>query len=160
MRSDNNRLIPELAEWNDGAGINVESWISCVGRYDHFLGYISILWPDFVLFDNCIFYGIPDAKSYQEFMEMLHGNKTEVERVMNHQHIADMFRNSGFHLTEKDAIFIGTNLREMWSCKLKTDFPERRFNVEFISSGELSGESDESLLRYVATFSQQRGTKR
>lgn len=39
------RLIPELAGWNDGKGISVESWISGIGRYDHAIGYCTIFWP-------------------------------------------------------------------------------------------------------------------
>ena len=152
MVTEIDRLIPELAEWNNGAGIDANAWISCVGRYDHFLGYISLLWPAFVLYDNCVFQASPDPKNYQKFMEVLHGNKREVEKVMNHQHIADIFTNSAFPLTEDAAVFIGKTIREMWSRKLAQDFPERTFDVEFFTEERQDSDVNDALLRYVITF--------
>lgn len=60
MQGDANQLIPELSQWNNGAGIDVATWIGCVGRYDHAIGYASIFWPEFVMHDGCILLGTPD----------------------------------------------------------------------------------------------------
>jgi hypothetical protein len=40
-----------LAPWNNDAGIDLESWIGCEGRFALVVGYSSIFWPDFVEFD-------------------------------------------------------------------------------------------------------------
>ena len=82
MVTEFDRLIPELAQqWNNGTGIDANSWISCIGRYDHLLGYISILWPKFVLYDGCALQGLPDPKNDEDFMRALGGDKTAVERA-------------------------------------------------------------------------------
>lgn len=41
----------ELAAWNNGDGIDLESWISCEGRFSFAVGYASIFWPAFTLFE-------------------------------------------------------------------------------------------------------------
>ena len=154
MVTEFDKLIPELAQWNNGAGIDASSWISCIGRYDFLLGYISILWPAFVLYDDCVFPGLPDPKHYQGFMQSLGGDKREVEKVMNHQHISDMFTVSEFPLTEDAALVIGRVLKEMWSCKLARDFPDRAFSVEFFAEDRQDAGASDPLLRHVITFCQ------
>ena len=44
----------ELTAWNGGAGIDLESWVGCEGRFALAVGYSSILWPQFVEFDGHI----------------------------------------------------------------------------------------------------------
>ena len=42
----------ELAAWNNGAGIDLESWVGCEGRFALAVGYAAIFWPVFVEFDG------------------------------------------------------------------------------------------------------------
>jgi hypothetical protein len=56
-------LIPELGTWNDGQGIDLESWANAVGRYDFAIAKAAIFWPDFVVYDDCVFRYDPDAKN-------------------------------------------------------------------------------------------------
>jgi hypothetical protein len=35
-------LIPELKDWNNGAGIDAEGWVECVGNYPLAIGYSLI----------------------------------------------------------------------------------------------------------------------
>ena len=44
----------ELAAWNNGNGIDLESWISCEGRFSLAVGYASVFWPAFTLFEGYI----------------------------------------------------------------------------------------------------------
>lgn len=44
------KLIPEIKEWNHGKGINPDYWISCVGEIEHFIGFSTLFWPEFVLY--------------------------------------------------------------------------------------------------------------
>ena len=44
----------ELATWNNGAGIDLEGWISCEGRFSLAVGYASIFWPAFTLIEGHI----------------------------------------------------------------------------------------------------------
>jgi hypothetical protein len=42
----------ELAAWNNGAGIDIESWVGCEGKFSLAVGYSSIFWPSFTLFEG------------------------------------------------------------------------------------------------------------
>jgi hypothetical protein len=44
----------ELAAWNNGAGIDIESWVGCEGNFSLAVGYTTIFWPEFVVFDGYI----------------------------------------------------------------------------------------------------------
>jgi hypothetical protein len=143
-------LISELAAWNNGAGISAKEWVTCIGRYDHAMGYAILFWPDFVLYDECIFAGQPDAKAYEQWLTTCHGGKTEVEAVMSHLHIADLLVNSNFKATREVVRHIGRLLKDMWSCKLRRDFPERQVTVEF------HDDDSDDLLSYQITFFQER----
>ena len=41
-------MLPELAEWNNGKGIDLKSWIGCSGNFRLAIGYSAIFWPRFV----------------------------------------------------------------------------------------------------------------
>lgn len=145
------RLLPELAQWNNGKGIAPEDWICAIGRYDHALAYALLFWPEFVLHDDCLFLEAPAPERYREWMKCCHGNKSAVEAMANHRHIADLFPNSEFEADESILVVLGRLLQEMWSCKLRREFPQRPVQVEFASNG--SG----GLLQYEITVFQPRG---
>ena len=48
------KLVPQIREWNGGEGINIKDWISCIGSYEHAIGYSTLFWPKFVLHDGCL----------------------------------------------------------------------------------------------------------
>jgi hypothetical protein len=124
-------LMPELAASNNGRGVTVGSWISGIGRYDHAIGYSTIFWPEFVVYDDCVFRQSMDAETYRQWMDGCGGDKSAVEAVANHKHIVDLFVNSEFRPSKDVVLYLGSILREMWSCKLVRDFPSRQFDVEF-----------------------------
>ena len=49
---DFNKLIPELKDWNNGKGIDIYSWIGCVGDFQKAIGYSVIFWPEFIEIDG------------------------------------------------------------------------------------------------------------
>ena len=44
----------ELAAWNNGDGIDLETWISSEGNFSLAVGYASIFWPAFTLFEGIL----------------------------------------------------------------------------------------------------------
>lgn len=136
MKDDNSNLLPELADWNAGAGITLESWISGVGRFDHALGYAAIFWPSFVQYERCIFRARPDHAVFQEWMKSAGGDCAKVEAMMNHVHLADMFIGSDYQPSKALLVRLGQIMEEMWSCKLAQDFPDKRFETRFESDAE------------------------
>ena len=143
-------LIPELSAWNDGKGIDAESWISAIGRYDHAIGYSTIFWPGFCVHNDCVFRYPIDAETYAHWMEAVGGDKTKVEALANHQHIVDLFPNSVFQPSDEVVLYLGSILREMWSSKLRSDFPTREFVVEF-PYGEAAGVTNCEITFYQHT---------
>ena len=136
MHDKNSLLIPELAGWDDGAGITLRSWISGVGRFDHALGYASIFWPDFVQHEGCILRETPDDANFQEWMRTMAGDITRVEAMMNHLHVLDLFNDSEYQPGRPLLLRLGQILKSMWSCKLAHDFPSVNFAIELDLEGE------------------------
>lgn len=144
------KLIPELSQWNAGGGISAESWISCLGNYEHAIAYGCLFWPEFVEHDNCIFRADGfDRKNYEAWLKQTKGDKTATERVLNHQHLVDFFPNAS-EPTKAQIIYLGSLLRELWECKLRRDFPAHSVSVYFFD-----GDS-EDCYEYVITFYQVR----
>ena len=44
----------DLAAWNNGDGIDLESWVANEGNFSLAVGYASIFWPAFTLFEDYI----------------------------------------------------------------------------------------------------------
>jgi hypothetical protein len=142
------KLIPELSGWNNGDGIDVESWIRCVGRYDHAIGYASLFWPRFVVHDDCVFRYTLDKDTYSRWMDATGNDKRRVEAVVNHLHILDLFRDSEFQPNRDVILYVGSIFKDMWSCKLERDFPSRHFDVVFPDDASME------LVDYEITFMQ------
>jgi hypothetical protein len=150
--SDLTELVPELNAWNDGKGIDIDTWISCEGDHKHLIGYARILWPQFIEHEDCIFLGDEiQVKNYQEWLAHTQGDKARVEKVMNHRHIVDLFSRSHHEPPTREAVlYLGRLMKEIWQTKLTRDFPNRRIAVIFLETGV------EDILDYQITFFQER----
>jgi hypothetical protein len=118
----------ELAAWNNGAGIDLESWIGCEGRFSLAVGYASIFWPAFTLIEGYI---LPKGVSEGSLRSWEQGGRSRqsIEWVMNHVHIADI------HYGREDIsidklLVIGNVLKEIYEAKLHWQFPDRPCSVE------------------------------
>jgi len=146
MSKNANQLIPELADWNIGQGIDIEDWLQTVGNYEHAIAYSTLFWPEFQLHDGCIFFAGIDEDSYQKWLKATNGNKTSVQAVMKHRHILDLFPNSEVEPTHDQVIYLGHKLKEMWKAKLNRDFPNHKITISFPE------EEFDDLLSYEITF--------
>jgi hypothetical protein len=143
---DFTQLIPELKAWNNGKGIDAESWIRCVGRFDHAVGYAELFWPQFTIHDDCIMFADFTTESYDTWMKRTHGCRGQVEEVMNHRHILYLFCGDDSKVPRELVIYLGRVLRDIWTCKLKRDFPDRDIAVSFPE------EHYEDILNYQITI--------
>jgi hypothetical protein len=126
---DYESLIPELPQWNDGAGIDPQAWIECVGNYELAAGYSLIFWPSFVRVDDYVLRDGFSMESLRGFEKMTAGDRVAIEAVMNHVHIAEIHCN--VEPAEVQLRHLGRVLKEIHEVKLKRDFPEIRFAVSF-----------------------------
>ena len=146
--TDFSKLIPELKDWNEGKGIDIQDWIWAVSSLEHAVGIGSLFWPAFVEHDGAVFLALGfTPKACNDFKEQTERGKRAVEEVLNHRHISDLFRWSTPPKHEM-LIHVGRLMKEMWECKLKRDFPGKSFTVSFPEQ-----ESDDPLA-YEVTFFQ------
>jgi hypothetical protein len=126
-RSDFSDLIPELSQWNNGRGIDPEIWIGSMGNYELAAGYSLIFWPKFVLFEGYVLRGGFSLKALRGFEKK--GERSGVEAVMNHLHISDIH----YHVeaNESQLRYLGRVLKDIHQVKLRQDFPDIRFTVDF-----------------------------
>lgn len=148
--TDFNDLIPELPTWNGGEGIDVESWIGCEGDFQHAIGYSVIFWPEFTLHEDMIFGKNFSHEALAGFLKQADGNKTSVEKVMNHLHIVDIHHGGCPDASRERIVYLGNVLKEIYSCKLKCQFPDLRIVVCFDDTPK------ENLMDYQLTFYQER----
>lgn len=121
-------LIPELSLWNDGRGIGVEEWLSSAGSFELAIAYASLFWPDVVEHDGCVLRGSVDSEAYKRWKGAVGDDKTEVEKAMNHKHIADIC--TGQH-NRQQLLYLGNRLAEMWRSCLNGKLPSHNIVVIF-----------------------------
>ena len=140
--ADFQQLIPELRLWNHGKGIDVDTWLRCVGSFEHAVAYGRLFWPDFTLYDGCVLFKGFDIERFRGFMEQTGGHRPSVERVMNHIHLLDLFGCNDQTPSDDLLVHLGSLLKDTWSTKLARDFPDRRVVVRFPLETVDDGSSD------------------
>ncbi|MBL4884467.1 MAG: hypothetical protein JKY95_08020 [Planctomycetaceae bacterium] len=137
----------ELSAWNDGKGIDLESWVGCAGNFSLAVGYSSIFWPEFVEFDGLLLRKGFSENSLREWRSQPGCTRKSIQWVMNHLHIADI-QHYGCDDISKDKIkILGRVLKEIYEAKLKQQFPEQPCVVEFYEP-----EDEDDLLEYQLSF--------
>lgn len=130
-------MAAELSAWNEGKGIDLESWIGCTGSFRLAVGYSAVFWPRFVLFDEYILRDGFNLNSLREF-EQSSPDKRAVEKMMNHQHIADIHHYGCDDISVDRIVYLGRVLKEIHEAKLRWQFPDRPCKVEFLEPGDRS----------------------
>ena len=137
----------ELAAWNNGAGIAIESWVSCAGNFSLAVGYASVFWPEFVLFDGYVLRkGFLEA-SLRGFEQQKGINRQSVEWHMNHLHIADIQYYSCKDASKDKLLLLGNVLKEIYETKLHWQFPDSPCSVEFYIPDD-----ENDLMEYQLSF--------
>ena len=137
----------ELAPWNNGAGIDLESWVGAEGRFSLAVGYSSIFWPEFMEFEGYVLRKGFSESSLRGFEKQEGSTRKDVEWLMNHLHIADIQHVGCADISEDKLIYLGHVLREIYEVKLKFQFPDRPCIVEF----HMPPKTDD-LFEYQITF--------
>jgi hypothetical protein len=144
-------FMQELSAWNDGNGIDLESWIGCMGNFNLATGYSAIFWPNFVLFEDYILREGFDAESLRRCEKTGNRDKSSIEWVINHLHITDIHYNDRENASEEVIVFLGNILKEVYETKLRAQFPDRPCEVEFYEP-----EDRKNLVEYQLSFWQKK----
>ena len=137
----------ELAAWNNGSGIDLESWVGCVGNFSLAVGYAAIFWPEFIEFEGYILRKNFSEATLRAFERRNGEDKKSTEAVMNHLHIADIQYVGCPDLSRDKIIVIGNVLSHIYRVKLSQDFPRFECAVEFECP-----EDRDDLVGYQMTF--------
>ena len=129
--TDFEALIPELKDWISGGGCSAREWVECVGNYPLAIGYSFIFWPSFVRFERYVLREGFSEGALRGFESNPGVGRTAVEWVMNHVHMADIHYNAKPQPNEAQLRYLGRILKEIHEVKLRADFPDLRFEVEF-----------------------------
>ena len=88
--TDFNEHVPEMRDWNSGAGIDVGSWIGCSGDFRLAIGHGALFCSRFVEREGYVLRERDSLESLRRFEVCCKGNRAAVESVMNHLQIADL----------------------------------------------------------------------
>jgi hypothetical protein len=141
----------ELGHWNNGAGIDLEAWASCMGNYGLAVGYLTVFWPEFIEHDGYILRKGFSKHSLRGFEAGEGATRKSVEWVMNHLHIADIHCGDGDALTQDKVVVLGRALKEIYQAKLACQFPHVPCIVEFYEP-----DADGEIMDYQISFWQAR----
>lgn len=137
----------ELGAWNNGAGIDLDAWVGCMGNFALATGYAAIFWPRFVEFEGYIL-----REGFSE--SALRGcgardgqTRQGVEWLLNHLHIADIQFYGCPDISKDKIVRLGEVLEEIHEAKLKWQFPDRPCVVEFYRP-----EDEDDLMQYQISF--------
>ncbi|PUA30083.1 MAG: hypothetical protein B0W54_06030 [Cellvibrio sp. 79] len=137
----------ELAEWNNGNGITLDSWVGCEGNFRLAVGYASIFWPEFVEFEDYIFVHGFSVDSVRGFEAQSGSTPKLIEWVINHLHLSDIQHYGCDDISKDKIILLGNTLKEIYEAKLKFTFPTKPCRVEFHQPDD-----DEDLMQYQISF--------
>ena len=146
--TDFNELIPEMRDWNNGAGIDVAAWVGCEGSFRLAVGYSALFWPEFIEFERYVLRAGFSVDGLRGFERQCGGDRRRIEAVMNHLHIADIQYHGCEDITHERVVYLGRILSEIYRAKLAWQFPSKRFEVHFDDSPA------EHLTDYELTFVQ------
>jgi hypothetical protein len=137
----------ELAAWNNGAGIDLKSWVGCEGRFALAVGYSSIFWPQFVEFEGYVLRHGFSVQSLRGFEQQAGIDRRSVEWLMNHLHIADIQYYGCPDASKDKLILLGNTLTEIYRAKLNIQFPNNPCVVEFYQPDD-----PDDLIEYQMSF--------
>jgi len=144
----------QLGAWNNGRGIDLESWIGCQGSFSLAVGYAVIFWPGFVRYNGYILRKDFSKDALEGFEAQNQGNRQAVEVVMNHLHIADIQHLGCEDLTNDKIIFLGNVLKDIYEVKLEHLFPDSPCTVSLYVPDD-----SEDLMAYEISFWQKKHEK-
>lgn len=138
--------VPDLVEAAKTSDATPAEWIRQTGSLLALIGYLDLVWRDFVVHDGCLLREGFTLENFNQWMNVTNGDRTAVEAVMNHEHILDLFVNHESELTSEQVLLAGRVIREMWSAKLSKEYPHLPVTVSFPDD-----EPFEDLLDYEIT---------
>ncbi|KGU84461.1 hypothetical protein E3Z27_07520 [Pseudomonas mediterranea] len=137
------------SQWEDQSELDEFSYISDVVHPEDALMFCKVLFPDFIFYESGVFLESRfTIEAFSSWMEACNNDVVEVEKVLNHMHLYDVF--GGCSDKVDDAVYeqLCRIVAQSWRMVLLNKFPEKNFCVQAIVSDQEYGP--------VVTFSQVR----
>lgn len=144
-------MSAELKKWNNGDGIDLESWIACEGSFRFAVGYTTTFWPRFEKRGPYILREGTPEESIRSFEAQPNSTSASVETILNHLHLKDIHHAFCEDASSDKLVFLGNILKEIYEAKLAWQFPESAFEVDLFLPDDR-----EDLWGYQITFRQKK----
>lgn len=147
----------ELGAWNNGEGVDIETWIACTGNFSLAVGYASIFCPEFKEFEGYLFrfegceFSEEDISSVRNWEAQEGITPKSIECVLNHIHISDLQYSGCDDLTIDKVLVLGEKLKAIYEARLAYVFPDKPCIVDFYIP-----ENKDDLEDYQLTFWQKK----
>jgi len=127
--------VPELRRWADGAaGTSLWDYLGEGGTFGHALAVLALCSPVLVEARGCVLLAERfDEASFATWWDESDGRVPEIERVINHVHLWDVFRDVD-DVPEAELERFAQELAEVWRAVLARRLPGRTFVVD-VSGG-------------------------
>lgn len=144
-------MIEEFTFQHKNDHVPLKMWIGFEGNYKLAVGYTALFWPQFETVGKYVLVAGTSEENVAEWETQPDVSERDLEAVLNHIHLADFHWNDEETLSPDKLLFLGQTLQEIYEAKLRWQFPERTFSVEFIVPAD-----PEDLQHYQLTFWQKK----
>ncbi len=130
------RMTPAFDRWKKSftGDDDWQAFQSYISRVHHVVSSLEFLWPEFVDVDGLVLNKSRLPQHHQRYIQQFRAqgwSDSDIENVINHIHVADLFLND----PDRDEIdgrilsYIAQTMAKIWLCRLSTLYPDRRFVV-------------------------------
>lgn len=127
----NTEQILDFQQWKKANGDEFSLWdyLFGVSNIEIAIAFTKLFWPDIIEREGGIFLSEAfNPEIYEQWKAKFGNDITSIERVMNHQHIDDMLPGAD-KVGVDNLYYLGVAIAQMWQSRLKSVYPERRFEV-------------------------------
>lgn len=124
--------LSDFQQWKKANGDDFSLWDYLFGsaNIEIAIAFTKLFWPDFVEHEGGIFLSEAfDSQIYEQWKIELGNDVAAIEQVMNHQHVDDILPGAQ-NASSDNLLYLGQALAQMWESRLKSLYPQRRFQVK------------------------------
>ncbi len=127
-------LLNEYQEWKKiNPEISPIQYSGSILTTADFLATLMIIWPGFEEKNNMIL-RVSNRNTYNN-LEGTDLSKNQVEYLVNHIHVPDLFLNDSNEVTPEILKGIASIIVDIWGLQLAKTFPNRRFSIGMNDDG-------------------------
>jgi hypothetical protein len=122
-KQENESWIPNFSPW---------SYLNLRADYDLAAAFSKLFWPDFIEVEDYVLLAENyEQTNFEDWKKRFNGGRHDIEAMINHVHIRDLFLNSPKHVEYPGKLhkYLADVLAICWKHALQEAFPERTFTV-------------------------------